>query len=154
MVAFPGRSCLGIILNDGGFIIEVIFVGIGDAKMVAKLIACPEPFAADITLDILGAVGIARLGCFTGRAEMIAENVPRFKPLAAVGALGVFDAAVGLRDIFRRGESDRMQHFLQILSSRLFCSNIIGKFDQQDAPVAERNADILRHSVISVGSFR
>ena len=72
------------ILNDGGFIIEVIFVGIGDAKMVAKLIACPEPFAADITLDILGAVGIARLGCFTGRAEMIAENVPRFKPLAAV----------------------------------------------------------------------
>lgn len=68
--------------------------------MVAKLIACPEPLAADITLDILGVAGIARLGCFTGRAEMIAENVPRFKPLAAVGALGVFDAAVGLRDVF------------------------------------------------------
>ena len=47
-----------------------------------------------------------------------------------------------------------MQHFLQSLSGRFFCSNIIGKFDQQDAPVAERNADILRHSVISVGSFR
>lgn len=68
--------------------------------MVAKLIACPEPLAADITLDILGVAGIVRLSCFTGRAEMIAENVPRFKPLAAVGALGVFDAAVGLRDVF------------------------------------------------------
>ena len=68
---FPGRSCLGIILNDGDFIIEVIFVGIGDAKMVAKLIACPEPLAADITLYILGVAGIVRLSCFTGRAEMI-----------------------------------------------------------------------------------
>ena len=40
------------------------------------------------------------------------------------------------------------------MPNRILCAGIVRKLDQQDAAVAARNADILRHRVICVGSLR